>query len=83
MIKMKKPLLMIKANSPAFLKPMLYVVFALFKFIHWQHFRQKAWNGKRRIKLIGIMSFRAALVEDYSGQRYRAWFYWKIGKHYI
>jgi hypothetical protein len=79
MIKMKKPLLMIKPNSPAF----LYVVFALFRFIHWQHFRQRAWNGKRRIKLIGIISLRAALIEDYSGQRYRAWFYWKIGKHYI
>lgn len=83
MIKLKKPLLMIKPDSPAFVKQVLYVVFAVFKLIHWQHFRQRAWNGRRRIKLIGIISLRAALIEDYCGQRSRAWFYWKVGKHYV
>ncbi len=82
MLKFKKPLT-IKPNTPTLLKKGIYVLFAIFKLIHWQHFKQRAWNGKRRIKLIGIISLRAALIEDYCGQRSRSWFYWKIGKYHI
>ncbi len=77
----KRPQLIIKSTYPAFVKYMLYVVFAVFKALHWQHFKQE-WNGKRRLKLIAITGIRSALVDDLS-QRSRVVFYWKVGKYYI
>jgi hypothetical protein len=81
MIHSKKRQLIIKSTYPAFVKHLLYVIFTVFKALHWQHFKQE-WNGKKRLKLIAITGIRSALVDDV-GQRVRVSFYWKIGKYYI
>jgi hypothetical protein len=60
---------------------LLYVVFAAFEFIHYQHYKQ-TWNGKKRLKTIQITGIRSALCDDVS-QRIRIKFYWKVGKYYI
>lgn len=64
-----------------FVNAMLNVVFAVFKAIHHQHFKQE-WNGKKRLKLIKILGWRSALVDNVS-QRERVTFYFKVGKYYI
>ena len=81
MIHSKKRQLIIKSTYPDFVKYVLYVVFAVFKALNWQHFKQER-NGKKRLKLIAITGIRSALVDDV-GQRARVSFYWKIGKYYI
>ena len=81
MIHSKKRQLIIKSTYPAFVKHLLYVVFTVFKALHWQHFKQE-WNGKKRLKLIAITGIRSALVDDV-GQRARVSFYCKVGKYYI
>lgn len=60
---------------------LLYVVFAIFELIHYQHYKQ-TWNGKKRLKTIQITGLKSALCDDVS-QRTRIVFYWKIGKYYI
>jgi hypothetical protein len=60
---------------------LLYVVFAVFEKIHYQHYKQ-TWNGKKQLKTIAITGLRSALVDDIS-QRTRIVFYWKVGKYYI
>ncbi len=81
MIRSKKRQLIIKSAYPAFVKHLLYVVFAVFKALHWQHFKQE-WNGKKRLKLIAITGIRSALVDDV-GQRARVYFYYKVGKYLL
>ncbi len=60
---------------------LLYVVFAGFELLHYQHYKQ-TWNSKKRLKTIQILGIRTALVDDVC-QRARVKFYWKIGKYYI
>jgi len=60
---------------------LLYVVFAVFKLIHYQHYKQ-TWDGKKRLKTIQITGLRSALCDNNS-QRTRIVFYWKVGKYYI
>jgi hypothetical protein len=67
--------------SAMFYDALLYVVFAGFKAIHWQHFKD-TWNGKPRYKLLEIYGFRTALVDNVC-QRCRVTFYFKVGKYYI
>jgi hypothetical protein len=55
-----------------------------FKIINWNHFRIKSHNGKPRIKrIIKLMGFRTALVEEYDGNRCISRFYWRVGKYYL
>lgn len=77
----KRPQLLNKSTYPAFVKYVLFIIFAVFKALHWQHFKQE-WNGKKRLKLIAITGIRSALVDDV-GQRSRVFLYWKVGKYYI
>jgi hypothetical protein len=56
----------------------------LFKIIHLPHFRNKDTHGRLYIKsIVKVISWRAALIESYDGQRSRAWFYFKLfGKQF-
>ena len=60
---------------------LLYVVFAVFELIHYQHYKQ-TWNGKKRLKTIQITGIKSALCDDLS-QRTKIVFYGKISKYNI
>ncbi len=55
-----------------------------FKIINWNHFKQKAHNGKPYYKaIIKIKGFRTAIVDRYDGNRSTNRFYWRVGKYYL